>query len=97
MQQPKITILSPEESLEYWNQVREENKALTPIEIIQWCKSLPKEGTTLYIIGEENWQKFYEWVVTQEGVDQWQIDLDLLTYLENWWNKNKPYEGYDRV
>ena len=84
-----IKVLSPEESLEYWNQVREENKGLAPYQIEQWIKTLPKtEEQHLYIIGEENWEKFYKWIYTLEGQEAWQRDLDLLTYLENYSKQN---------
>lgn len=84
-----IKVLSPEESLAYWNEVREENKGLAPHQIEQWVKSLPKiEENTLYIVGEENWEKFYKWIYTLEGQEAWQRDLDLITYIENWWKEN---------
>lgn len=84
-----IKVLSPEESLEYWNTVKEENKALEPEQIEKWIKSIPATGgQTMYIIGEDNWDKFYKWIYTDEGKEQWQIDLDLTTYIQNWWNKN---------
>lgn len=87
-----IKVLTPEESLEYWNKVREENKALGPAEIEKWLKSIPQMGNTSYIIGEHKWKEFYEWIYTKEGKKQWQEDLDLTTYIQNWWNKNKDYE-----
>jgi hypothetical protein len=84
-----IKVLSPEESLAYWNEVREENKGLAPYQIEQWVKSLPKtEDNPLHIVGEENWEKFYKYIYTLEGQEDWQRDLDLITYLENWWKAN---------
>ena len=84
-----IKVLSPEESLEYWNQVREENKRLAPYQIEQWVKSLPKtDANELYIVGEENWEKFFTYIYTLEGQEQWQEDLDLITYTQNWWKAN---------
>ena len=84
-----IKVLSPEESLAYWNEVREENKALAPYQIEQWVKSLPNTGgNTLHIVGEENWEKFYTYIYTLKGQEDWQRDLDLITYLQNWWKEN---------
>lgn len=84
-----IKVLTPEESLEYWNKVREENKSLTPHQIEQWIKSIPATGgQTMYIIGQDNWDKFYKWIYTLEGQEAWQRDLDLITYIENWWKEN---------
>ena len=84
-----IKVLTPQESLEYYNKVREENKSLTPHQIEHWIKSISiTGGNTGYIIGEENWQKFFKWIYTLEGQEQWQEDLDLTTYIQNWWNKN---------
>ena len=84
-----IKVLSPEESLAYWNEVREENKGLAPYQIEQWVKSLPKtDANELHIVGEENWEKFYTYIYTLKGQEDWQRDLDLITYLENWWKAN---------
>jgi len=93
MSEMQIHILSAEESLEYWNKVREENKQLGPVELERWIKSIPiTGGNTGYIIGQDNWDKFYQWIYTEEGMEQWQKDLDLLTYIEGWWKNNNPYE-----
>jgi hypothetical protein len=84
-----IKVLSKEESLAYWNEVREENKGLAPHQIEHWIKSIPQTGgQTMYIIGEDNWDKFYKWIYTLEGQEKWQEDLDLTTYIENWWKEN---------
>ena len=84
-----IKVLSPEESLAYWNEVREENKGLAPYQIEQWVKSLPKtEDSPLQIVGEDNWEKFYTYIYTLKGQEDWQRDLDLIAYIENWWKAN---------
>lgn len=82
----KITLLTPEESLAYYNQVKEENKALTREQVQEWAKSLPKglQGNTDYIIGQDKWEEFYLWILTDEGYSEWQKDLDISEYIKNW-------------
>lgn len=87
----KITLLTAEESLAYYNKVKEENAALTREEVQNWAQTLPKgmQGNTDYIIGQDNWNKFYEYILTDEGYQQWQIDLDIVEYIKNWAIKNQ--------
>jgi hypothetical protein len=86
----EIKILSPEESLEYYNQVKFENSLLKKEQVHHWAQSLPKgmQGNTDYIIGEENWQKFYDYILTDEGYADWKEILDMVEYIKHWWNKN---------
>lgn len=91
MNELKVTVLSPEESLEYWNQVKKENKALTREQIQHWAMNLPKgmQGNTDYLSSNQ-WDEFYEWILTDEGYQQWQEDLDILEYIKNYsFKKNK--------
>lgn len=88
----KLTILTPEESLEYYNKVKEENSKLTREQVREWAMNLPKgmQGNTDYLIGQKEWDEFYEWVLTDEGYQQWQKDLDIVGYIKNYsFNKTK--------
>jgi hypothetical protein len=86
----EIKILTTEESLEYYNQVKFENSLLTREQVQYWAKGLPKGmiGNTDYIIGQENWEKFYEYILTDEGYENWKQQLDITDYIKNWWDNN---------
>ncbi len=86
----KITVLSPEESLKAWEEMKAENRTLTREQVQEWAMRLPKnmQGNTDYIISQEDWNRFYEWILTDEGFEQWQIDLDIVEYIRNWAMKN---------
>jgi hypothetical protein len=81
----KITLLTPEESLAHYNEIREENKSLTREQVLDWAQRLPKgmKGNTDYLLSDE-WDAFYKWIVTDEGYQQWQIDLDIVDYIKNY-------------
>lgn len=87
----KITLLTAEESKIEWEKARKENSFLFREQVQDWAMQLPKnmQGNTDYIIGEENWNKFYEWILTDEGYEQWQKDLDIVEYIKNWAIKNQ--------
>ena len=36
-------------------------------------KGMPDMGNTKYIIGEDNWNKFFEWLSTSEAREQWNL------------------------
>ena len=82
----KLTILSPEESKIEWERRRKENSFLFREQVQDWAMQLPKSmvGNTDYIVGDENWNKFYEWILTDEGYEQWQKDLDMIDYIKSW-------------
>jgi hypothetical protein len=82
----EIRVLTPEESLEYYNQVKYENSLLTREQVQHWAQSLPKgmQGNTDYIIGADNWQRFYEYILTDEGYADWKETLDIVDYIKNW-------------
>lgn len=82
----KITLLTPEESLAYYNKVKEENKSLTREQVQDWAKSLPKgmQGNTDYINGQDKWEEFYEWILTDEGYSKWQEHLDITEYIRDY-------------
>jgi hypothetical protein len=70
--------------------MRAENATLTKEQVQDWAMRLPKnmEGNTEYIIGDDKWEEFYQWIVTDEGYQQWKIDLDIIQYIKNWTNQN---------
>lgn len=82
----KITILTPEESLKEWEAMKKENATLTREQVREWAMRLPKnmQGNTDYIISQSEWERFYDWTLTDEGYQQWQIDLDIVEYIRNW-------------
>jgi len=86
-----VKILTPEESLKEWEAMRAENATLNREQVQDWAMRLPNnmEGNTQYIIGDDKWEEFYQWIVTDEGYEQWKIDLDILEYIKNWQVKNK--------
>ena len=85
-----VKILTPEESVKEWEAMRDENATLTKEQVQDWAMRLPKnmEGNTEYIIGDDKWEEFYQWIVTDEGYQQWKIDLDIIQYIKNWTNQN---------
>lgn len=82
----KITVLSPEESLKAWEEMKAENATLTREQVQDWAMRLPKnmQGNTDYIISQKDWETFYEWIVTDEGYAQWKEDLDIVEYIRRW-------------
>lgn len=86
----KLTILTPEESKIEWEKRLAENSMLTREQVQDWAISLPKGmiGNTDYIIGEDKWEEFYQWILTDEGYEQWKKDLDITNYIKNWAIKN---------
>jgi hypothetical protein len=93
----EIKILTPEESLEYYNTVKAENALLTREQVQHWAKSLPKgmQGNTDYINGPEKWKEFYEWILTDEGYAKWKETLDIVTYIRDW--SGFPTELYNEA
>jgi hypothetical protein len=73
------------------------NKELTPNDIIELYETLRKGEESIYIKEEGDWDRFYEWVESKEGINQWKLDLDLDRYIKNWWIINNIYPGYDRI
>jgi len=85
-----IKILTPEESVIEWEAMKAENATLTREQVQEWAMRLPKnmQGNTDYIIEQDKWEEFYEWILTDEGYEQWKIDLDIVEYIKNWAIKN---------
>jgi hypothetical protein len=87
----KLTILTAEESLEYWNKEKEERRKWTIDEIVNDAKfmtGMPDMGNTKYIIGEENWNNFFEWLKTEEAIKLWNEDPFTLS-LAKYYSENK--------
>jgi len=86
-----IKILSKQESLEYWNKEKEERRKWTIDQIIQdakFMRGMPDMGNTKYIIGEENWNNFFEWLKTEEAIKLWNEDPHTLP-LAKYYSENK--------
>jgi len=76
-----IKILTKEESLELHKQEREKRLPFTAEQIIEegkFMRSLPDMGNTKYITGEDNWNKFFEWLSTSEAREQWNLYTSVL-------------------
>ena len=82
----KIKILTSEESKLEWEKRKEYNRSLSREQVKELAISLPKnlQGNTDYLIGENEWNEFYEWITTDEGYQSWLIHLDLLDYIKNY-------------
>jgi len=77
----KITILTKEESLELNRIEREKKLPYTTEQIIDEAKSMrriPFMGNTQYIIGEKEWENFYDWLTSAEARQQWNIYTSVL-------------------
>ena len=77
-----IKILTKEESQEL-NKIEIERKLLyTTEQIIEEARflryNIPDMGNTKYITGEENWIKFFDWLKTDEAMEQWKLYTSVL-------------------
>ena len=85
----QIKILTKEESDALVASMYKERMEWTTEEMIadaKFMKGMPDMGNTKYIIGEENWNKFFEWLTTSEAKEQWTLytqTLPLARYF-NW-------------
>lgn len=85
----QIKILTKEESDALVESFYKERIQWTTEQIIadaKFMKGMPDMGNTKYIIGEENWNKFFEWLLTSEAKEQWILytqTLPLARYF-NW-------------
>lgn len=76
-----IKILTVEESKEFHKAEREAKLKYTIEDIINEAKlfqSLPDGGNTKYIIGHQMWAEWYEWLLTEEAMEQWKQTTSVL-------------------
>lgn len=76
-----LRILTKEESVELREKEKSERLQWTIEQIIQdakFMKGMPDMGNTKYITGEDNWNKFFEWLSTSEAREQWNLYTSVL-------------------
>jgi len=78
----KLTILTAEESLEYWNKEKEERRKWTEEQILQDAKfmmGMPDMGNTKFVLAKD-YEAFYEWIQTEEAQKEWN-ELPMVQHL----------------
>ncbi|CAB4215367.1 hypothetical protein UFOVP1475_10 [uncultured Caudovirales phage] len=87
----KLKILTREESLELARKNKEERLGWTLEQIVQdatFFRNLPDGGNTKYIIGEENWNNFFNWLTTSEARMRWNETTSIVD-LARYFTENK--------